>query len=127
MKRTWKFRLVCAVAVAVLGGYFFLVPAPAVGEDFQLLEVRQDGRDLTEELQPEQLAALETAVREASRSRWKNPVGPYPLDMDTITLLGTDGESVILAGSQGRFAVDDYPLRDGETLLAEVRDILASS
>ena len=53
MKRTWKFRLVCAVAVAVLAGYFFLVPAPAVGEDFRLLEVRQDGRDLTEELRPE--------------------------------------------------------------------------
>ena len=47
MKRTWKVLLVCVVAVAALAGYFFLLPAPAGGEDFQLLEVRQDGRDLT--------------------------------------------------------------------------------
>ena len=120
-------------AQRVFDGFFavrydhgLFVPAPAVGEDFQLLEVRQDGRDLTASLQPEQLAALETAVREASRFRWKNPVGTYPLDMDTITLLGTDGESVTLVGSQGRFAVDGYPLHDGETLLAEVQNILAS-
>lgn len=109
-------------------GWLFLPAArlQAVGADFQLLEVRQDGRDLTASLQPEQLAALETAVRETSRSRWKNPVGTYPLDMDTITLLGTDGESVILVGGQGRFTADDYPLHDGETLLAEVQNILAS-
>ena len=116
MKRTWKFGLVCAVAVAVLGGYFFLVPAPAVGEDFQLLEVRQDGRDLTEELQPEQLDALENAVREATRSRWKNPIVPYPLEADTVTLLGTNGESVILVGSRGRFSADDYPDRKSTRL-----------
>ena len=42
----------CAAAVAALAGYFFLVPAPAVGEGFQLLEVRQDGRDLTASLRP---------------------------------------------------------------------------
>ena len=126
MKRKWKVLLVCVVAAASLAGYFFLLPAPAGGEDFQLLEVRQDGRDLTASLQPEQLAALETAVREASRSRWKNPVGPYPLEADTVTLLGANGESIILAGSQGRFTADDYPLHNGETLLAEVQNILAS-
>ena len=126
MKRKWKVLLVCVVAAASLAGYFFLLPAPAVGEDFQLLEVRQDGRDLTEELQPEQLDALENAVREATRSRWKNPIGPYPLEADTVTLLGTNGESVILVGSRGRFSADDYPLHDGETLLAEVQDILAA-
>lgn len=126
MKRTWNVLLVCFVAAAALAGYFFLLPAPAVGEDFQLLEVRQDGRDLTEELQPEQLDALETAVRGASRSCWKNPIGPYPLEGDTITLLGSHGESIILAGSQGRFAADDYPLHGGEALLAEVRDILTA-
>lgn len=126
MKRTWKVLLVCVVAAAALAGYFFLLPAPAVREDFQLLEVRQDGRDLTEELQPEQLDALENAVREATRSRWKNPIGPYPLEADTVTLLGTNGESVILVGSRGRFTADDYPLHDGETLLAEVQDILAA-
>lgn len=53
MKRTWKVLLVCVVAVAALAGYFFLLPAPAGGEDFQLLEVRQDGRDLTASLRPE--------------------------------------------------------------------------
>ena len=126
MKRKWKVLLVCVVAAASLAGYFFLLPAPAVGEDFQLLEVRQDGRDLTAELQPEQLDALENAVREATRSRWKNPIGPYPLEADTVTLLGTNGESVILVGSRGRFSADDYPLHDGETLLAEVQDILAA-
>ena len=98
-----------------------------MGEDFQLLEVRQDGRDLTASLQPKQTAALETMVREASRSRWKNPIGPYPLEADTVTLLGANGESIILVGSQGRFTADDYPLHNGATLLAEVQDILASS
>ena len=38
MKRTWKVLLVCVVAVAALAGYFFLLPAPVGGEDFQLLE-----------------------------------------------------------------------------------------
>ena len=52
--------------------------------------------------------------------------GGNPLEADTVTLLGANGESVILEGSQGRFAVDGYPLHDGETLLAEVQNILAS-
>ena len=111
MKRTWKVLLVCVVAVAALAGYFFLLPAPAGGEGFQLLE---------------QLADLEATMRGASRFRWKNPVGVYPLEADTVMLLGANGESVILVGSQGRFAVDGYPLHDGETLLAEVQNILAS-
>ena len=123
MKRTWKVLLVCVVAVAALAGYFFLLPAPVVGEGFQLLE---DGRDLTASLRPEQLADLEATMRGASRFRWKNPVGVYPLEADTVMLLGANGESVILVGSQGRFAVDGYPLHDGETLLAEVQNILAS-
>lgn len=108
------------------GWLFLLLPAPAVGEGFQLLEVRQDGRDLTASLRPEQLADLEATMRGASRFRWKNPIGVYPLEADTVTLLGANGESVILVGSQGRFAVDGYPLHDGETLLAEVQNILAS-
>ena len=124
MKRKWRVLLLCAAAVAALAGYFFLLPAPAVGEDFQLLEVRQDGRDLTAELRPEQLAALEAAVREASRSRWKNPIGSYSLEADTVTLLGTGGESVILVGNQRRFTADDYPIHDGEALLAEIWSIL---
>lgn len=32
MKRKWRFLLLCAAAVAALAGYFFLLPAPAVGE-----------------------------------------------------------------------------------------------
>ena len=52
-------------------------------------------------------------MRGASRFRWKNPVGVYPLEADTVMLLGANGESVILVGSQGRFAVDGYPLHDG--------------
>ena len=108
MKRKWRFLLLCAAAVAALAGYFFLLPAPAGGEDL------------------EQLADLEATMRGASRFRWKNPIGVYPLEADTVTLLGANGESVILVGSQGRFAVDGYPLHDGETLLAEVQNILAS-
>ena len=126
MKRKWRFLLLCAAAVAALTGYFFLLPAPAVVEVFQLLEVRQDGRDLTASLRPEQLADLEATMRGASRFRWKNPVGVYPLEADTVMLLGANGESVILVGSQGRFAADDYPIHDGEALLAEVQNILAS-
>ena len=126
MKRKWRFLLLFAAAVAALTGYFFLLPAPAVGEGFQLLEVRQDGRDLTASLRPEQLADLEATMRGASRFRWKNPVGVYPLEADTVMLLGANGESVILVGSQGRFAADDYPIHDGEALLAEVQNILAS-
>ena len=96
------------------------------GRTGELLEVRQDGRDLTASLRPEQLADLEATMRGASRFRWKNPIGVYPLEADTVTLLGANGDSVILVGSQGRFAVDGYPLHDGETLLAEVQNILAS-
>ena len=77
MKRTWIVLLVCVVAVAALAGYFFLLPAPAGGEDFQLLEVRQDGRDLTASLRPEQLADRVATMRGASRFRWKHPGGVY--------------------------------------------------
>ena len=68
MKRKWRFLLLCAAAVAALAGYFFLLPAPAGGEDFQLLEVRQDGRDLTASLRPEQLADLEACLLYTSPS-----------------------------------------------------------
>ena len=110
----------------VLDSYYQQAKQKALAEGFQLLEVRQDGRDLTASLRPEQLADLEATMRGASRFRWKNPVGVYPLEADTVMLLGANGESVILVGSQGRFAVDGYPLHDGETLLAEVQNILAS-
>ena len=126
MKRKWRFLLLCAAAVAALAGYFFLLPAPAVGEGFQLLEGRQVGGDLSSSLRLELLADLEPSIRVASRFRWKNPIGVYPLEADTVTLLGANGESVILVGSQGRFAADDYPIHDGEALLAEVQNILAS-
>lgn len=126
MKRTWKVLLVCVVAVAALAGYFFLLPAPAVGEGFQLLEVRQDGRDLTASLRPEQLADLEATMRGGLQVPLEESHGGNPLEADTVTLLGANGESVILVGSQGRFAADDYPIHDGEALLAEVQNILAS-
>ena len=106
MKRKWRFLLLCAAAVAALTGYFFLLPAPAVGEGFQLLEVRQDGRDLTASLRPEQLADLEATMRGASRFRWKNPIGVYPLEADTVTLLGAKGDSVLLVGIRDLFAPD---------------------
>ena len=126
MKRRGNVLLLCAVVAAALAGYFFLLPAPAGGGDFQLLEIKQGGKNVTAELQPEQVDALEAAVRGAFRSRWKNPMGAYPLEADTVTLLGEGGESIVLVGSRGRFAVDGYPLRGGEELLAEVRDILSS-
>ena len=126
MKRKWRFLLLCAAAVAALTGYFFLSEYLLDGRTGELLEVRQDGRDLTASLRPEQLADLEATMRGASRFRWKNPIGVYPLEADTVTLLGANGESVILVGSQGRFAADDYPIHDGEALLAEVQNILAS-
>lgn len=82
---------------------------------------------MTASLRPEQLGRtwrLQCGGPLGSAGRI--PVGVYPLEADTVTLLGANGESVILVGSQGRFAVDGYPLHDGETLLAEVQNILAS-
>lgn len=114
MKRTWKVLLVCVVAVAALAGYFFLLPAPA-------------GRTGFDGVAPAGAAGgpggynaggLQVPLEESH--------GGNPLEADTVTLLGANGESVILVGSQGRFAVDGYPLHDGETLLAEVQNILAS-
>ena len=75
MKRKWRFLLLCAAAVAALAGYFFLLPAPVVGEGFQLLEVRQDGRDLTASLRPEQLADLEATMRGPPGSAGRIPLG----------------------------------------------------
>ena len=121
MKRTWKVLLVCVVAVAALAGYFFLLPAPA----FQLLEVRQDGRDLTASLRPEQLADLEATMRGASRFRWKIR-WEYILwkripscSWVPMGIRHPGGQSGALCG--GRLS-----LHDGETLLAEVQNILAS-
>lgn len=116
----------CAAAVAALAGYFFLLPAPAVGEGFQLLEVRQDGRDLTASLRPEQLADLEATMRGASRFRWKNPHWGISSGSGYRHAPGCQWGIRHPGGQSGRFAVDGYPLHDGETLLAEVQNILAS-
>ena len=112
MKRKWRFLLLCAAAVAALAGYFFLLPAPVVGEGFQLLEVRQDGRDLTASLRPEQLADLEATMRGASRFRWKNPIGVYPLEADTVTLLGANGGIRHPGGQSGALCGGRLSLHD---------------
>ena len=124
-KRNWIFLwLRCAIAA------HFIVPQRAVKGEFRLHWVEENGINLTEQLDEAAVAAVEELMENALCVRWRNPMGSYPLRKGTIVVAGTDNQGLCVAtlvGSTGQYVVDDYNLRNGEELWAEIMELLAES
>ena len=89
--------------------------------------VEENGIDLTEQLDEETVETIEELMENTLCARWRNPMGSYPLRKGTITIAGTDDDGLCVAtlvGSTGQYVVDDYILRNGEALWAEVMALL---
>ncbi|MBQ7778662.1 MAG: hypothetical protein IJ396_07110 [Oscillibacter sp.] len=123
-KSNWVvFILLCAIAA------HFVLPQRAVKGEFRLYAVEENGSDLTERLDEADVESIESVVENALCARWRNPMGPYPAK-GTVVLIGADDNGscvVILAGSVGRYVVDDYNLRNGEAVWSEVVALLGES
>ncbi len=114
-----------AVGLAILLlAFHLLIPKPAVEADWQLCFVERNGTAITDQLSEAQLEVLERLAREAKCTRWRNPIGAFPLRKDTIELGGLDGSWFVLAGSAERYAYDGYALRDGGVLLSAMLDVI---
>lgn len=131
MKRTYM--LTAAGLAALLLAFLFLMPQRAMKGNTKLYAVEWNGADVTETLSAEQRAALEALALDAQCARWQNPMGPFSLREDTVVLsLLSDTKDgpcrFYLVGSMDRYAVTrdgkDYDLRDGETMLNAVLDVL---
>ena len=121
-KRNWIFLLLlCAIAA------HFIVPQWAVKGEFQFHWINENGIDLTDQLDEETIAAIETLMEGALCARWRNPLGGYPVRKDTVVVAGIDDDGLCVAtlvGSTGQYVIDDYNLRNGEELLDNVWEIL---
>lgn len=131
MKRTYM--LTAAGLAVLLAAFLFLIPQRAMGGDAELYAVEWNGTDVTETLSANQRDALEALALDARCARWQNPMGPFSLREDTVVLSllsdTMDGPCrFYLVGSMDRYAVTrngkDYNLRDGETMLNAVLDVL---
>lgn len=127
MKRTY---MLTAAGLAV---FLLLIPQRAMGGDAELYAVEWNGTDVTETLSTNQKDALKALALDARCARWQNPMGSFSLREDTVVLSllsdTMDGPCrFYLVGSMDRYAVTrngkDYNLRDGETLLNAVLDVL---
>lgn len=124
-KSNWiLFGLLCVIAA------YFILPQRAVKGEFQLHWVNENGIDLTEQLDEAEVAAIEELMGNALCARWRNPLGGYPVREGTVTVAGTDDDGLCVAtlvGSTGQYVVDDYNLRNGEELWAEIMALLEES
>lgn len=131
MKR--RYILTAAGLAALLLAFLFLVPQRVIKGNTRLYAVEWNGADVTETLSTEQRAALEALALDAQCARWQNPMGSFFLREDTVVLSlisdTMDGPCrFYLVGGMDRYAVTrngkDYNLRDGETMLNAVLDVL---
>ena len=123
-----KHLILIGVACLVLLVIQFTVPQKAVESDYRIFWVEVYGRNVFDELDDSALEQLTTALKETKCTRWKNPMGPFPVRKDTVVVSGMDSQGpkhFYLVGSKDRYAVNDYILRNGEQLLQAVMELLA--
>ena len=125
MKKAHKIAI-AALAICLLI-FHFAVPRKAVAETYRIHAVEKNGQLITEKLTEADIDRMEALVKEASCTRWKNPLGPVPAHKNTVILLGMDNRgpcNVVLAGSSSQYGVDDHIIKDGENLWNAVLEIL---
>ena len=125
MKTSHKVILAALAVCFVV--FHFTVPQKAVKGEYRIHAVEKNSQMITEKLTETDIDHIETLIKAASRTRWKNPLGPVPAYKDTVILLGMDDRgpcTVVLAGSSGKFVMDDHILKDGEELWKAILDTL---
>ena len=117
-KSNWVlFILLCVIAA------HFILPQRAVKGEFHIQWVSENGIDLTERLDGAEVTAMEELMESALCTRWRNPLGGYPVRKGTIVVAGTDDDGLCVAtlvGSTGQYVVDDYNFQNGEALWTEI-------
>ncbi len=133
MKKKWKILLACVVAVtAACAAAWYLLPRPAVGEDYevQYINVGETLENITGQIDQNTCNALNDLLRQAERRGYRRNVFPRQLREDTVQIIGVDshgpwffeldGEACVLCDGQR----GGYPIIDGEGLLKQVWALL---
>ena len=132
MKKKWKILLACVVAVtAACAAAWYLLPRPAVGEDYevQYINVGETLENITGQIDQNTCNALNDLLRQAERRGYRRNVFPRQLREDTVRLArladkglepgviaamvkGLDGQQLMaLKQSFEARAAEKYPVR----------------
>lgn len=125
MKKVQK--IILAALALILVVLYLAVPRKAVKGEYQLNRVEKNGQDITEQLPDETLTQIKELVENAESTRWKNPIGSYPIYEDSVVIYGFDDQGrciFTLAGRADKCGVEDCMIRDGEKLWKAVLEIL---
>jgi len=125
MKKVHK--IILAALAVCLVVFHFTVPRKAVVETYRIHAVEKNGQLITEKLTEADIDRIEMLVKDASCTRWKNPLGAVPAHKNTVILLSMDDHgpcNVVLAGSSGQYGVENHIIKDGEALWKAVLEIL---
>ena len=76
MKKAHKIAIAALVICLLI--FHFAVPRKAVAETYRIHAVEKNGQLITEKLTEADIDRMEALVKEASCTRWKNPLGPVP-------------------------------------------------
>ena len=93
MKKKWKILLACVVAVtAACAAAWYLLPRPAVGEDYevQYINVGETLENITGQIDQNTCNALNDLLRQAERRGYRRNVFPRQLREDTVQIIGVD-------------------------------------
>ena len=93
MSRKWKILLACVVAVtAACAAAWYLLPRPAVGEDYevQYINVGETLENITGQIDQNTCNALNDLLRQAERRGYRRNVFPRQLREDTVQIIGVD-------------------------------------
>ena len=133
MKKKWKILLACVVAVtAACAAAWYLLPPPAVGEDYevQYINVGETLENITGQIDQNTCNALNDLLRQTERRGYRRNVFPRQLREDTVQIIGVDsngpwffeldGEACVLCDGQR----GGYPIIDGEGLLKQAWALL---
>ena len=124
-KRNWIFLLLlCAIAA------HFIVPQRAVSEDFQvkLVRIGTELENVTEQVDTEALSVL---LQGQTHGLFRRQFAPTQLTESTVDITGMDsrGHWHFMLDAETQVVYDSaekggWPIRNGEALLNEVREIL---
>ena len=125
MKKSHK--IILAALAILLVVFYFAVPQKAVKGEYRIHGVEKGSFNITEQLTDEQIDRLETLLEGASCTRWKNPIGSFRIEEDTVSIIGMDDDGLCiftLVGVDDRYDVRERNVKDGEELWRNILEIL---
>lgn len=120
-------KLILAALALSLVVLYWTVPRKAVNGEYILNRVEKNGHDITEQLSDESLTQIKELAENAESTRWKNPLGAYPIYEDSVAIYGFDDDGrciFTLAGCADKYGVEDRMIRDGKALWKAVLELL---